>query len=226
MRFLLLSAACAAIPSIASAAIVSYTDRTSFEAALGSLTIETFESVPAKTTLVGAPVQLNGFTLQAFSQPSASWNFIGDKKAWVDPLYASNSRQVFGGLTNNQTMVFTFANPVYGFGADFGAFNDKGQGQRSLFEVLGQTVLPPVVTPSVRSFFGFISDTAFTQVVLRALPLTEAFGMDNVTFGAPRASVPTAPTPPAPVPAPAGLPLLAGALGFGALLRRITRRRA
>ncbi len=217
----LLATACVMAPALAEAAVVNYTDRTAFEAALGTKATEGFEGVAKNTSLIGAPIDLGAFTIQTFSNYVNGWNFVGDSIAWKDDLRASNSRQVFGGLGFGHTMVLTFTQAILGFGADFGALNDfadSGAGTRSQFEVNGQVITAPAQNGvGGRTFFGFVSDTPFTQVVMRGLRPTEAFGMDNVTYGTPA---------PAPVPVPAGLPLLAGALGLGALLRKVARRRA
>lgn len=122
---------------------------------------------------------------------------------------------LFGG-----TMTYTFASPISAFGGDFDTSpGGSGIGLRFTLgsgEVVSQDLLAPY-----DAFWGFVSDTTFTTLTVSGATgpgFAETHTFDNFSFGIA--------APVAPVPVPAGLPmLLAGLLGAIGL-RRWSQARA
>ena len=201
MKTVALAAAIALLPCLSSAAIVTFTDRSTFEASAGTVTSEDFESQTVGTNLQNATIDLGDFTLSVASVFGTPFNLI-DQSGFNAP-----NASIFAGigLGDGETMTLLFDIAITSFGADFGALNDFVQ--RSQFEVLADILLAPILSGEA-SFFGFTSDTAFTSLVIRGLPESDGFGIDNVTYSV------------APIPVPATLPLLALGLGLLAFMRR------
>ena len=199
MKTAALATIVALLPCLSSAAIVTFTDRASFEASAGTVTTQDFESQTVGTNLQNATIDLGDFSLSVVSIFGGSFNLI-DQSSFNAP-----NGSIFAGigLGDGETMTLLFDIAITSFGADFGGLNDFVQ--RSQFEVLGDILFAPILSGEA-SFFGFASDTAFTSLVIRGLPESDGFGIDNISVAA--------------IPVPATLPLLAGGLGLLALWRR------
>jgi hypothetical protein len=131
----------------------------------------------------------------------------------------SNAIAVFGlcidgGAGCPSTTVFDFSPGTTAFGASFD-LAPGGQGSGIFFEVTlaggggTQQVLPGIVNPAggtFNGFFGFVSDTAFTEVRLGSgfTGNGEQFNADNLEFAVPGQT--------STVPEPATLALLASGL--------------
>ena len=204
MKTAALAFAIALLPCLSSAAIVTFTDRTTFVAAAGTVTTQDFESQTVGTNLQNATLDLGDFSLSVVSIFGGSFNRI-DQSAFNAP-----NGSIFAGigLGGGETMTLLFDSAITSFGADFGSLNDNVQ--RSQFEVLADILLAPILVGTIPSFFGFTSDTAFTSLTIRGLSPSDGFGIDNITYSV------------AAIPVPATLPLLAGGLGLLALWRRRT----
>lgn len=106
------------------------------------------------------------------------------------------------------------------FGARFGGLNGAGEGNLLLVGEMDQILdsfffgFEDFSLDSLGTFIGFTSDVAITRVLFSSFGPFEA--IDDVIYGRVEADGGV----PAPVPLPAGLPLMLGALGSFALLRR------
>lgn len=194
------------------ATITTYTDRASFAAAAGTTATETFNSYVNDVSFGASSISVGPMTLSA-SLASGSANLIDvppftTNEANVDGTPSLNVLTLNG--TTPGTMTITFSSPITAFGADFSQFNDEIPRTQIVIDLVS-TLSPPTTTGQT-SFFGFVSDTAFTTVTFVAAFDADAFGIDNVTYS-------TATT--APTPEPATLALLgAGLAGLGALRRK------
>ena len=177
----------AAIP--ASASITLFSSQTTFLSAAGSTAVEDFNSYSVDTQFRTQTLNVGAFALSGFGQNQSSYNLIS-----TDPLgfYSVNGTSYVLGFTAlDSGFSITFKNPTTAFGADFRGFNNAflPQQGRSFIEVDGVQLTPPIVSlNSDASFFAFVSDTPFSTVRFTfdsSLPpfFTDAFGMDNVTYG-------------------------------------------
>jgi len=202
MKYVLVATVLASLPAAAFSATTSFTDRVSFVAASGATSVQDFESQTVGTDLRAAPIDLGDFSMAVVSVFGLDFNIISNSS-----LNAPNAT-IFAhmGLGDGETFTLTFDSAIKAFGADFGGLNDDLQ--RSQFEVFGETILAPVQVGQVQGFFGFVSDVAFTSLIIRGRAETEGAGIDNITYHV------------APVPLPASLPLLLAGIGLLGLSRR------
>lgn len=177
-------------PSISSAGVVAYDTRTDWEAAvLGPIYTETFESVPPQRISDGVggtiPTPMFDIFLPAGMVHGA---FVGGGR-FRGELHVSDA-QVF------EYDEFRFAVPIRAFGLDVGYVEDGFPG--ILVSVAGDEFR----LTEAGSFFGAISDTAFTSVVFRnGGSAPRIYDVDNVSL--------------APIPEPEfGLLLAVGALAL------------
>lgn len=199
---------CAAIAAflmssqLASAASFTvFTDRVAFEAAVGTgLTTETFNSAASDISFSGSSTTFGQLTLSADDTAFPGNNKI-DAAPLLDTINVNGSAAVNFFTRPNDNASIAFDAPVLAFGADFFNFNDEHL--RTQISVLGNLFSPDVTDINEVSFFGIISDQAFSSVLFSALDY-DVFGMDNVSFSS-SISV---------VPLPAALPLMAGALAI------------
>lgn len=202
------AAVLAGVPASA-ATFTKYTARTAFEAAAGSVAVETFNSYQADVDFSNKSIDFGAFRLVH------SRNFGGDKALIDAPPVASGlngTTQVQAGLAGlganrYAELVIEFAAPVTAFAANFGS----GSAGTVYFEVLGENFSQTV---SGDGFFGFRSETAFTRVVLKprngsAFNIT----MDNLTFSVP-----------AGVPEPASWAMMIAGFGLAGSALRASRR--
>jgi hypothetical protein len=177
----------------ANAAVIIYTDRTAFEAALGTFQVENF----ADSVLV--PDLSIASTAGAVS--SGTFNDLS-----------------IPGVTSS---TFSFASAIHGFGGNFDLpLSIPGKGLQ--FSITpGGPVTTQLPNTYAGGFFGFISSTAFSSVLVEAgnqtsfLPL-ESYVLDDLTFDA-RPVVPAVPEP------ETWLMLLTGFAACATVLRKQTR---
>ena len=190
------------------ATITFYTDRSSWETAVGTFSTEDFSLVP-DTGVLAANVE-HPLGLLTFSYTGApfqgrpavtSSQFLGDPDS--------------GGPRFPGPHVFEFPYSVLAWGADF---TDASTGATLDITVAGETIaLVDYLPDPGTGFFGIISDTPFSQIIIAASPGVtpdEIFTMDNVSFGEQAAT---------PVPEPTSL-LLFGTGALGVLARTLRRK--
>jgi hypothetical protein len=168
------------------AATTIYTDRAAFDIATGgSLNFEDFSDASFQNLSVNSDV---GFV--------------------TNGLFRDRPTPVRAGSTG-ATTTYTFTSPTTAFGADFDLSpNGNGNGLRFVLGT-GEIVSEEIGAPYI-GFWGFVSDLSFTSLTVGAGSgggIAETHQFDNLSFGLA--------TPVAPVPLPAGMPLLLSALlGF------------
>lgn len=190
MRKAILMLACLVAGS-ANAALVSYTDRISFDAAAGVSTIEDFESYASDTSFQAGILDVGDFTLSMVGSPSPAYNFID-----VPPLdtaetdvNGTNHMNVFTEGRSMTNLTFLFDSAITAFGADFRSLNDVIE--RTQLLVDGEVLSLPIAGASGEfSFFGFTSDTAFTSITFQGVA-NDVYGIDNVTYSATAVSEPS-----------------------------------
>jgi hypothetical protein len=183
----------AATSPVTLAAVNPFTDRTSFNAAVGGAQVtEDFSSFPVDTPFRTAPVPANGFVL---SQEGAQANFRNlvdvPPVAQADNNGTANASSYTNfpeGTAPGTQVRISFPVPVRAFGADFynttlseGLVLDVFAGTNSL----GSFPIPLVAQGF--TFFGVAGNAGenITSVLLRSQSLTpgtggEGYGMDDV----------------------------------------------
>lgn len=209
LRLLTVFAALAMLSTQTSAASFTvFTDRTAFEAASGAgLATETFDGIVTDTSFAGAPVTIGALTISA-EEPGAFGNQLIDAPAVLGEVDGNGTTAINFFTTATEDAAISFAAPVLAFGADFFNLNDISL--RTEIVILDGIFQPAITADDTLSFFGVISDTAFSSVTFAGLE-NDVFGVDNVS------------TLTAAVPLPATLPMLiVGIAGFAAV-RRFTK---
>lgn len=184
-----------------SAGIIStYTTRGDFDAAVGSTTLETFNSFTEITNVpVPGGLDVGPFTIQRTESFPAYLNPAPSSPFDIDGTTTFQTNTFLG---HDLTIVFDA--PITAFGADFAAFNDDILRTRILVD--GEAVNPPSTTGNAVRFFGFQLDASFSTLTFEGIE-SDGFAMDNVSFASS-----------APVPEPSSLFLLAmGATGLAGL---------
>lgn len=196
-----LSAALGALvlSSAANAALVRYTNIDEFNAATTSRVVDTYFA-PANDFISLSNATLNGITYPEFA-------FM------VDPGYAPNLYQWGTGavLLLDRSATLSFA-PTKAFAAGFGTLNP---GSNITVTIDGVQTLLSTSAQKNLSFYGWVSDTAFTSVTFSTA--ADYLILDNVT----RAGVPNLP-PPTVIPEPGTLALMGLCIAFLTQRRRLT----
>lgn len=189
--------------SAQSAAFSTFSDRSTFEAALSGFTTETFNSYTSDTSFNGVSVDVGDFVLNATA--TGTRNII-------DALPVEGNGTAIDGTTflsyfldgTQATIVFDTAITAVGF--DIFAFGNVGN-------VSSIAILDGLFDQNdisgAQQFWGVTSDTAFTTITFQS-EINDGFSVDNITYGDVNE-----------IPVPAGLPLMIGALAaFGWMRRR------
>lgn len=175
----------------ADAGVTLFSARTAFVAATGpAMTLETFNSFQAEASFATTSLVIGQLTFAGFGH-QAGGNII-------DLAPHQFEAQNLDGTPNASVTTFpdggfdiTFAHAVKAFGAGFGDLQDRGLRTRvRLLNGLGEIVdvaTPPVQQTDGASFFGFISDTAFTTLRFIGTDIDEGdgFAVDDLLFGDP-----------------------------------------
>ncbi|WP_425039573.1 VPLPA-CTERM sorting domain-containing protein [Primorskyibacter sp. S187A] len=209
-----LAVAMIGLAGMAQAATTTFTAEDVLPTGLGTLQTERSNW----QTAVGSPVSSEGFEgLQgAVGNTLTFADFTLTHSGGGLTLFGSNSltrtEGVQGlGFSGNGSVTFTFASTINAFGIDWSSFDQTStvvdysdDGGNSLSDLF----VP--VTNAGAGFFGIIDTGGFSSVTFN-VSQTEILEFDNIAWGTV-----------APVPLPAGLPLLLAGLGGLAMLRRRT----
>jgi hypothetical protein len=180
-----------------SAATTIYTDRAAFDIATGgSLNFEDFSDTTFENVTIDSDA---GFVTSGFfrDRPTPT-NFF----------------------QTGATTTYTFSTATTAFGGDFD-LSPNGNGNGLQFVLSNGEIVSEEIAAPFDGFWGFVSDLSFTSVTVLAgsgAGRAETHNFDNFSFGLAQ--------PVAPVPLPAGLPLLLSALFGFAGLRHWSRRKA
>ena len=188
------------------ATVLTFSDKTLYDAAAGSTITDTFDSSGA-SWVPHHPYLGSGFTITA----SDGYSLYEGQANQNGHPYSSD----FMFYNNAGTAKFTFAEPVYSVGIDLMGFYLKGG---------SVTFASPVYTGIIQTlmsgqaqFFGLVSDTAFSVFCI-TIGYTNYGMFDNLSFS-------TA-SPVSQTPIPGALPLFASALGLGGLFAWKRKRQA
>jgi hypothetical protein len=190
---------------------VAYTNRSAFQAALSSFTTEGFEGIAPPGTFVdffSGPLVAGPFTI-------STTNCCSDILV-IDDAYAGGafslgsgatlSPQIFGGTNDIDVSA---AGGIQAFGFDYGVSGAPTTFSLFLDGVFFQSFSYGSTLPTPE-FFGFVSNTTYSTVTIRADNDVAIY--DNFTVGTPMSAVPE--------------PATVALLGFGVLaLGGIARRR-
>lgn len=164
--------------------ITTYATRAAFDAAVGSSTLEDFNSQTLGTSFKGTSFDVGDFTLlRTGSSFNGLFEFQGGSFLDID---GTTLGRVETGSTIGD-LVFTFDAPITAFGIDTAAWNDRAI--RTTVQADGMAV-PVTSTPSTAvRFFGFSSDTAFSEVRFVG-GLGDTWSFDNLSYAQSQSVVP------------------------------------
>jgi hypothetical protein len=181
-----------------SAATTIYTDRAAFDLATGGgLNFEDFSDATFDDTTITT------------NAPGSVFLTGGQLRARPTPVALGGSN-----------LQFAFNSPTTAFGGDFD-LSPGGSGNGLRFVLDGNEIVSQEIGAPFTGFFGFVSDLSFSTVTVESgvgPGIAETHLIDNLSFGLA--------APVAPIPLPAGLPLLlSGLLAFFGL-RQWSRKTA
>lgn len=165
--------------SAAQAATVSYSDKASFLAAAGNVTVEDFNSQTDGAQFGSAALDVGPFSLEITGTPFRGRNYMDAPPAQFSVFDVDGTTVANVLTTSDDSLVFTFDQAITSFGADFASLNDGVM--RTNILAAGSTFAPEVTRSSEVRFFGFTSDTAFTTVEIKGV-INDGYGIDNVHF--------------------------------------------
>lgn len=207
--FLLLAASVGS----AGACAATFTDRASFSAAAGNLSIETFESSPLVGTTSSGAVQRMAFTDFSVSTGPAATKLVD-----VDHYFGSFNTTPGGknqlsldtdAAFQGSTATFSFNALTHAIGFDYTGVSERG----TTFELTvdGTTYsLAPNVDLNSFGFWGYTSAAGFTSFTL-STSLDSGYSLDQVTY-----------TAAIPIPEPQSYAMML--LGLGCITLLVRRR--
>lgn len=212
LAFALMAEALAVSPaSLQAATFTRYLDRDAFTAAAGSVAVETFNGYAASTR-IGAGLDADKFIVvetQYGFYGGGSQIAPGTRPGNINGTNFLEASLYDAGAAYGSYLTFTFDKPITAFGGNWAS----GSIDTIYLDVLGQQVDQRVASSG--GFFGFVSDTPFTTVIMRSRQSNHSASLDNLTFSYTAAAVPE----------PASWAMMIGGFGLlgGALRRRSTR---
>jgi len=184
-RFLIAALAISTLcgPIAASAGVVTFTNRASWDSAVGtvSFTVD-FESFITDTSFATVPLNVGPFTLSTVGTAATGRNIVDVAPFILPPVPASFGNAAVDIFVQDPLAAdITFATPVVGFFADF---LNAGNGQQlSLtlsLEGGGTADLLVPGTGSGEESFGFVSTDAVTAIRLHN-SVNDGFYIDNIS---------------------------------------------
>jgi hypothetical protein len=168
-----------AVPASHAAVINTFTNRATFNGAVGPTTVEDFNSFGSEVPFHTTPLDVGPFTFFMTGSPvttpprnSIELPPLVFPEFNVDGTTIANVRTIGG-----DSLFLSFDKPTLAFGADFASFNDSSL--RTQIVVDGELVTPPVTAGEQVRFFGFETDRFFSTVEFRGIS-ADGYAMDNV----------------------------------------------
>ena len=186
-----------------------FTDRASFDTAVGPTLAEDFNSFSSDIPFHTTAFDVGPFTLSMTGSPltDGTRNKIDSPPLEETIIDVDGTTVALAMTTAGTTFVITFDIPITAFGADFAALNEDVD--RTRIVVGADEVVPPTTAGNTVGFLGFQTDTPFTTLEFVTSSLTrplDGYSLDNVAFS--------------PVPIPGALWLFgSGLLGLLAFSR-------
>ena len=183
--------------SAANATLMTFDNEADYLAAVGTPTVESFESL-ATTARNTEPIVADDFTMtiSATSGGQLNWRVTDENRQSTAGTYPTDG-DIFveagagiGSGGASFSITFDFDEPITSFALDIGDFGDVGtDGQLFISVDGGELILieerPPVLANGNILFFGLFDDmAAFQQVVLTKTTMTDGIAIDRVQYTA------------------------------------------
>jgi hypothetical protein len=173
--------------SVANAAIVTYTNRTTWTGTVAAVDYTVnFEGFATDTSFASVPLNVGPFVLSTIGTASPGTNFID-----VSPFLTTGVPASFGNANASffvqapLAAALTFSTPVHGFFSDFLYAGNVTQLDMTLAFVGGGSadVLVPGFGTDLQPF-GFVSTTAAISGITFNNTANDGFNMDNISGAA------------------------------------------
>ena len=218
--------ALAFVPSVSTAALVTFTSEAAFTGARPGLSSESFESNAGQVLATSTTVSTPGFSVSTVGTATLGVQTGANAPNTGNGAFATDGTHYLLSYLPNQptgTLRFDFASVSNSFGL---TFTDVGEaaGVITISTNAGDTAggitaytFGPTLPNGSALFFGFSQTAAFSQVFITVTGVDESYGLDKVYFGAQGNRVPE--------PGSLGLMLL-GLAGVAGGVARQNRRRS
>jgi hypothetical protein len=158
----------------------TYTDKTSFLAAVGPTTLESFENTPLRAASLD-PLLLSDMTVTS----TTPFGVIEDYPAAGFPTDGTQFLETPTGIPH--TVTFTFSTPINYFGLNIIDFGDAGTGSLYLLTDTGESytiaTVPPLLSDGNVLFFGIQNtSTAFGGVSIQKTTTGEGILIDELYY--------------------------------------------
>ena len=168
------------------ATFTRYFDRAAFNNAAGKVALESFNTISAGT-LLSTALDVGAFTIKEtqFGDYGGGSRIAGGSTTGnINGTNFIAASLYDGSASYGSYLTFTFDAPITAFGGNWasGAINNI------YLDVLGEKLDQNV--PSTGGFFGFVSDTPFTTIVMRARASNHGAALDNLTYSVGSGAVP------------------------------------
>jgi hypothetical protein len=173
-RFIAVVFLCLITTFNASATLISFTDRTAWEAAVnGDFILEDFSSAPM-SDYFASPIDVGDFTVSLTgSNFGSGWHLIGT--GGNNNFSGTSELQAATASDSTTTLDFDFS--IYALGADWGAVSDN---RTTSFFIDGIQLDIPALNGG---FFGFVSDTALNSSMMTLTSgNADGFSIDNLVY--------------------------------------------